>query len=86
MALADGLVVALDATGDGAETSATLRALLLAKLAGKPVAVLRAGSPDTVRALPAMLQGAPNAAWPGEPRAAAALARALIDQASGAPP
>jgi hypothetical protein len=86
MARADGLVVAFAGDSAGFAQPPAQRALRLARAAGKPIAVLRAGSPDTVSALPAMLRDAPNAAWPGDPRAAAALARALIDQASGAPP
>jgi len=86
MGEADGLVVVTGSGGDVRLDAPTLRALHLAWRAGKPVAVLRVGGPDTGGANPAKLASAPNAAWPGDARAAAALALALIDDAKGEAP
>ncbi|MFZ4602248.1 MAG: hypothetical protein ACOYM8_07305 [Caulobacterales bacterium] len=86
MGEADGLVIVTGPGGDGRLDAPTLRALHLADRAGKPIAVLRVGGPDTGGAKPAKLAAAPNAAWPGEARAAAALALALIDDAQGEAP
>lgn len=74
LAEADGVVLLSVA---GALDGPALRATHLARRAGKPVVVLR----DTPAAAGSIIAGAPNAAWPGEPRAAAALALSLIDAA-----